>query len=502
MLRIWDLRTGECVRILEGHIGEIPCVAFLPDGQRIVSCGGGGNGDCTLRLWDIQSGECLKTLEGHTLHVACVAVARNYGLVVSGGRDKTLRVWDLAGEETPQVTERHTGDVWSVVVTPNGRRAISVAGSYVTYRGEVKVWDLESGVFSTNLEGHSQCVRVVAITPNGRMAVTGSEDNTLRVWDLDKNALRTVLGGHTWTVGRVALTPDGLHALSGSTDGTRVWYLPKGTCLHTHSGISVLAITTDGRLAISRGTDNSLEVWDLNQGQCVAMLSGHNASAMAAVVMADNRHVVSADEFSLYVWNLESRHLLHVLRCNQGINLLTAIPDGRRVVSVGKDGIIRVWDVNNGEGRKLPGNSHGKVDVLVAFSDGKHVLSGDDDGWLCIWDIDNGTLQGCFLCNSWIRACGVSPDGTRIIAGVGAGNVYLLQLENVKFRPVILTAWCAPLDGSCAMGCPVCCNWSVVPESVIGAELLCPSCGIEIKLNPFTISAPWRVVALAWQAKF
>ena len=37
------------------------CVAVLGDG-RIVS----GSNDKTLRVWDLSSGECVQVLEGHT----------------------------------------------------------------------------------------------------------------------------------------------------------------------------------------------------------------------------------------------------------------------------------------------------------------------------------------------------------------------------------------------------------------------------------------------------
>ena len=57
---------------------------------RVVS----GSADETLRVWDLASGQCLHVLEGHTDEVTAVAVAE--GRVVSGSRGQTLRVWDLA----------------------------------------------------------------------------------------------------------------------------------------------------------------------------------------------------------------------------------------------------------------------------------------------------------------------------------------------------------------------------------------------------------------------
>ena len=65
-------------------------VAVSGDGKRVVS----GSEDQTVRVWDVETGECLKVMEGHTKMVSSVAVSRD-GKRVSGSWDKTVRVWDV-----------------------------------------------------------------------------------------------------------------------------------------------------------------------------------------------------------------------------------------------------------------------------------------------------------------------------------------------------------------------------------------------------------------------
>ena len=86
--------------------------------------------------------------------------------------------------------------------------------------------------------------------------------------------LRT-LEGHTHEVKAVALTADGRHAVSGSYDKTlRVWDLETGQTIRTlegHTGrVTSLALTADGRHAVSGSWDNTLRVWDLLSGECLA----------------------------------------------------------------------------------------------------------------------------------------------------------------------------------------------------------------------------------------
>src|SRR5438132_5243274 len=83
--------------------------------------------------------------------------------------------------------------VWAVVVTPDGRRAVSASL-------DLRLWDLESGQTIRTLEGHTGIVSAVAVTPDGCRAVSASGDRTLRLWDLSNGQALRTLEGHTDTV--------------------------------------------------------------------------------------------------------------------------------------------------------------------------------------------------------------------------------------------------------------------------------------------------------------
>jgi WD40 repeat protein len=70
------------------------------------------------------------------------------------------------------------------------------------------------------------------------------------------------LEGHTWGVQAVAVTPDGRFAVSGSTDNTlKVWNLVDSTVIATFSGESALnacAVGPDGRTIVAGETSGQV----------------------------------------------------------------------------------------------------------------------------------------------------------------------------------------------------------------------------------------------------
>ena len=71
------------------------------------------------------------------------------------------------------------------------------------------------------------------------------------MWDLESGEELRTLSGHTSSVNAVAVTPDGRRAVSGAADNTlKVWDLESGAVIATFSGngpIHQCAVTGDGR---------------------------------------------------------------------------------------------------------------------------------------------------------------------------------------------------------------------------------------------------------------
>ena len=90
-LMLWDVQTGEKIHRLEGHEQPVSSVAFSPDGLTLASAGrpNSVSSDLTrngrIKLWNTRTGEQVRTLEGHSHTVGCVAFSPD-GLTLASVR--------------------------------------------------------------------------------------------------------------------------------------------------------------------------------------------------------------------------------------------------------------------------------------------------------------------------------------------------------------------------------------------------------------------------------
>jgi WD40 repeat protein len=135
----WDLANGTTADCFRGHADVVWSVALDGKGERAVSGGGdqGGQKDYTVRLWEVESGRELKRFSRHTAAVGCVAFSPDGRRILSGSADTTVRLWDAETGEQLYCGTGHSDRIHSVAFTPDGRLGLSAGGD-----GTVRVWSL------------------------------------------------------------------------------------------------------------------------------------------------------------------------------------------------------------------------------------------------------------------------------------------------------------------------------------------------------------------------
>jgi len=374
-VRIWDLEHGRSLRAKEAHSDFVWSAAVAADGRRAVSGSGryagaggiAGPKDKSVRIWDTKSGSCLHILDGHSDTVRCVALTPDSSLAVSAGDDHTLRVWDTRSGACLHVLQGHTDTVITLAVTRGGRWAVSGSADNM-----LRLWDIKTGMCLHTLEGHNGPVPGVSVTPDGRFAVSGGADRKLLVWDLQTGRCLHVLKQGGDPIECVAITPDGSRAVS-SERTLRVWDVGSGTCLHVLNGreesvevrppgtadfagllraarvaslniwVEGLAVTPDGRRAVSANRDNTLRIWDLENGACLHTLEGHSGLVSSVKVVFRGGCAVSGSwDKTLRVWDLDSGECLGVYATPEEVTSLGVSDSGDAVCAGTPSGQVLV----------------------------------------------------------------------------------------------------------------------------------------------------------------
>jgi len=187
------LAPYRCLQRLQGHQGEVRCLALL-EGGALLS----GGWDAALRLWApvTESGSSADhsappafgaagEWRGHEGPVWAVCALRDGG-AASAGADATVRLWSAplsskSNEGAAPVLPRrvlygHTEDVCALAPLACGLRLASGGTD-----GTVRLWRLADGAAEAILKGHSDSVTALAAVRGGG-AASASADRAVRVW--------------------------------------------------------------------------------------------------------------------------------------------------------------------------------------------------------------------------------------------------------------------------------------------------------------------------------
>lgn len=182
-LMISDLVSGIVKRTLKGHLDSVLCLRIVGK-DRVISC----SKDRSLRLWNINTGECIRIYNGHS--AAVNAVHWKDDKIVSGSGDRTIRIWDLESGKCLKKLNAHSRGV--ACIEYDGKRIISGSSDLT-----IKVWNAETGDCIYTLAGHSNLVRAIQMDNVANRIISGCYNGLLKIWSLDEGRLIQDLGKAT-----------------------------------------------------------------------------------------------------------------------------------------------------------------------------------------------------------------------------------------------------------------------------------------------------------------
>jgi RNA polymerase sigma factor (sigma-70 family) len=354
------------------HGDWVRSIGFTPDGQRVVSHGWGDG----IRVWDAATGREVASLPMSGVAPAASALVKSgEALIVSepdyGTSNTFVRVLTFPGLK---LTREFTVTVHIHCISPDGKL---VAG-YGQNNGKgyiAEIWEVATGkrLHSWVTGQHEICCKT--FTPDGKYFVTGG-DKCVRFWDVKTAKLARDIADLPGLVQHFAISPDG-------------------------AKVATLGMTRKktGPLTATLFPDNFIRLWDVPSGkltQTVKMDAGTHPTGEPI-----------------------------------GFGKMAFAPDGRSLVSVGGDYMLRFWDVATGkEQRRVP---------LVRAGVGELVFSPDVKTLaVCsrsvrLIDVATGKDKLDLAGVATVNTADVSPDG-RAVVTLGDGTVALWDAASGRER--------------------------------------------------------------------
>ena len=454
-LKVLNLSTGEIVSSVYISDGSVHALAITPDKQQVIFTKSTDDywreyvcDYINLYNWNLITGNIEYISLITTENPKFVALAtdgkrvfiskeKKYSSIEENSQLETINLAKNTNDSyyssrltskninfklSPGIMKPKIGWITAIALGLNNRRLVAAGAS-------IKIWDLAktNNSVETNFQkemmkgiaqallgtdihstpeflGDSSSVKALALTLDGnRVRFIHSEKSglsRLKIWDTVTERINfiSLVSSNDFAMEAIAITPDGKRAVSASTDNAiEVWDLATGLVQWTLCGhcevVSVIIITPDGNQFVSGSKDRTIKVWDLNTGKIIKTFFRYIGSVTTLAMIPNTQQIVFADY-------ARSGHNLKILDLITGeivftfpeehtdiVNQIAIFPSGRVAVSVSKDKTLKVWNLEEGK-------------MITKFTD-----------------------------RSALNCCALAPDEKTIIVGNTSGDLHFLKLK-------------------------------------------------------------------------
>ena len=373
-------------------------VSFLGSDRRIAA----GDRDGRLLVWDLpEPGEAppleqqqktpgtapapKQSLVGHTNGITRLATIPDGKTLISASFDRTIRLWDVAAAPSGSAE----------VVVDHELRDAEAKRSGKKPPAETPGTKVETVTAVHTLEGHKDWIDSLSLSADGRCLLTGDQSSLVIAWDVAASKECTRWSGHPWNwIVATALTADGETAVVSEYRYKRDDFdipCPALKRFHVAEGVEQLDLlkVQFPKLDPKETTYGSAQVWRKFVAQgLVALDISPDGKLLAAAQGGET------DTGQVHLLEMETGKLVKSISGHQyGATDLKFTADGKHLISAGRDTVIRICQVEDGNevaqlGKPRGGQFKDWITSIALSPDQRTLAATDIGGWVHVWTFE------------------------------------------------------------------------------------------------------------------
>ena len=388
-LTVWDVKTDEKLNTFDSR-GGVDVLRFLteksPSGGRLKPALIFAS-EREIKVWDMENPRAVASISREVHYPHFVAFLPDGQTLVSVDSVGTT-CWNVAEKRRQRLIARPNTEIRSVYISPTG--SIRAIGSI---ENRLLVWDVDTDETIATFAGHQEFVRTFAFAPTGEPFASGDTEGGLYVWDTQGK--QTALLGHTRLIRSLAFDPDGKRLVSGSTDGTaRVWDVDSGEEIATLP-LAPFDLTLESENYVGDAEQKQRKLRLQRERQIRGDTAARPITMEAVAFSPCGSLIVAGMHREIRLWDATTYELLMAIlppyECQQPF-ALTFSPCGQYLAAgswwyAGEKAPIQLWEVATWEiAATLCGHTSDIQDL--AFSpDNTLLASVSFDGTILLWDM-------------------------------------------------------------------------------------------------------------------
>ena len=400
---------------LQGHKSAITCLDLSHDGKILASCQEGENP--VLRLWSTQTNQCVGKFNVGVSEARCISFAcQDYALCVIGtdkmGRDEIIIVEAYSkndGTLGARIVARQISEfnILTIKFSPTEPDRLVSCGKENIRFWRIKNQHLPGGavvlhhhardtvftVFDYDF-GKSDQPRLAARDDVVKRVLVGSKHGFIYQVNYDTRELQSVFKIHDLSICSIAVSAG--FCVTGSQDQyLRVWPLDFSEFFleaQQESIIISLDISLDGLRVVCGTSSNSLSILDLTNQNYKILLRSHSDTITALRYQDENSVLISlSKDGTIRIWdnnNLDQLYEFTYAKEDE-CNCIDVHPRQRHVVGGFQSGIFRVLSIERVEVISEYKFHNQPIEDIRFSPTGKFIGLGDAKGFYSLINANN-----------------------------------------------------------------------------------------------------------------